>query len=130
MTDDELKLLFATLRQEARSDFNEIADRLAADHRHQLEVAIEHFDQRLDRLAESIATIDEKLGRRIAASDEKMERGFADTQAMIKFSHDELDRRVRALEQNRDALEEGYRTLEEIVSDLQGRVERLESSTH
>lgn len=35
---------------------------------------------------------------------------------MIKFSHHELDRRVRALE--------------ETVADLQSRVERLESSTH
>lgn len=34
-----------------------------------------------------------------------------------------LDRRVRTLE-------EGYRSLEEIVSDLQARVDRLEGSTH
>lgn len=45
-----------------------------------------------------------------------MERGFADTQAMIKFSHAELDRRVR--------------TLEEDVASLEARVDRLESSTH
>lgn len=36
--------------------------------------------------------------------------------AAIKFSHAELDRRVRNLEQD--------------VADLQSRVERLESSTH
>ena len=35
---------------------------------------------------------------------------------MIKFSHHELDRRVRSLE--------------DTVADLQARVERLESSTH
>lgn len=35
---------------------------------------------------------------------------------MIKFSHDELHRRVR--------------TLEETVADLQARVERLEVSKH
>lgn len=45
-----------------------------------------------------------------------MRRGFADTQAMIKFSHAELDRRVRALEEG--------------LSGLQARVERLETSTH
>lgn len=56
MTDDELELMFATLRQETRSDFNETADRLAAENRRQVEVAIEHFDQRFD-LAESIATV-------------------------------------------------------------------------
>ncbi len=35
---------------------------------------------------------------------------------MIRFSHHDLDRRLRALE--------------DVVSDLQARVERLESSTH
>ncbi|HUP64046.1 MAG TPA: hypothetical protein VM557_02045 [Thermoanaerobaculia bacterium] len=42
---------------------------------------------------------------------------------MIRFSHAELDRRVRAIE-------ESHRSLEDAVSDLQARVERLESSTH
>lgn len=45
-----------------------------------------------------------------------MKAEFADVRSMIKFSHAELDRRVRTLEEN--------------VSDLQSRVERLESSTH
>jgi uncharacterized protein YceH (UPF0502 family) len=47
---------------------------------------------------------------------EEMRRGFNETQAMIKFSHVEIDRRVR--------------TLEEAVADLQSRVDRLEDSTH
>jgi len=42
---------------------------------------------------------------------------------MIKFSHAELDRRVRALEKTQ-------RTLEDTVSDLATRVERLERSTY
>ncbi len=45
-----------------------------------------------------------------------MERGFAETQAMIKFSHAELDRRVSKLEQS--------------FADLQARIERLETTTH
>lgn len=52
-----------------------------------------------------------------------MERGFNETQAMIKFSHAELDRRLRTLE-------DSQRTLEEGLADLQSRVDRLESSTH
>jgi hypothetical protein len=52
-----------------------------------------------------------------------MDRGFADTQAMIKFSHAELDRRMRTIE-------DSHRALEATVVDLQARVERLESSTH
>ncbi len=80
---------------------------------------VEHFTKRFDLLAESIMTVDEKLDRKTADLEERMERGFAETQAMIKFSHAELDRRVRSLE-----------ALEETVADLQTRVERLESSTH
>ena len=45
-----------------------------------------------------------------------MDRGFAETQAMIKFSHAELDRRISKLEQ--------------AFADLQSRVERLETTTH
>jgi uncharacterized protein YceH (UPF0502 family) len=45
-----------------------------------------------------------------------MNRGFSDTQAMIKFSHAELDRRVRALEEG--------------LADVQARLDRLEGSTH
>ncbi|HEX9162738.1 MAG TPA: hypothetical protein VF980_13620 [Thermoanaerobaculia bacterium] len=41
---------------------------------------------------------------------------------MIKFSHAELERRMRTLE-------EGHRSLEETVADLRARVERLETST-
>lgn len=40
---------------------------------------------------------------------------------MIKFSHDELDHRIRTLEQNQS-------TLQETVSDLQARVGRLEGN--
>ena len=167
MTDDELKRLFESTRQESRSDFQEIADRLAAENRQQVElvrtdfreiaggvaaenrqqleiarvdfkeiadriaaetrqqveVAIEHFDGRFELLAEAIATVDEKLERKTSSLEDEMHRGFAETQAMMKFSHAELDRRVRALEQS-------HETLEEKLSDLQVRVDRLEGSTH
>lgn len=56
------------------------------------------------------------LIRKIDDLEERMERGFVETQAMIKFSHAELDRRVRALESG--------------LADLQARVDRLEGSTH
>ena len=78
MTDEELKLLFETLRRETRSDFNDTADRLAAESRHQVRTTIEHVDQRFDLLAESIATLDEKLDRKTSELEERMERGFAE----------------------------------------------------
>lgn len=42
---------------------------------------------------------------------------------MIKFSHDELHRRVRALE-------ETQHTVEQTLADMQARLERLEDPTH
>jgi hypothetical protein len=50
-------------------------------------------------VAEGVALLDEKALREIRRLDEKVDRGFAETQAMIKFSHVELERRFRTLEQ-------------------------------
>lgn len=76
MTDDELKGLFEALRQETRSDFRETTEKVAAETRYQLDIAIEHFDKRFDVLAESITNVDEKLERKSAALEERMERGL------------------------------------------------------
>lgn len=136
MTDDELKQLFDAMRQESAAARQENAaarqenaaahaetrrhvDETAVAMRLQFDIAVEDSKSRFDLLAEGLKTVDEKLGRKIADLEERMERGFEETQAMIKFSHAELDRRVRSLE-----------ALEETVADLQARVERLESSTH
>ena len=51
-----------------------------------------------------------------------LEVSAADTQAMIKFSPAELDRRIHAVE-------EKARTLEESVHRLQARMDRLEAMT-
>ncbi len=49
---------------------------------------------------------------------EKIERSAAETQAMVKFSHQELDRSIIALE-------DGQRVLKETVADLQARLQRI-----
>ena len=54
--------------------------------------------------------------RGTAGGESQVLRAGPTTQAMIKFSHVEIDRRVR--------------TLEDAVADLQSRVGRLEDSTH
>ena len=143
MTDDELKRLFETMRQDnaairaetaaIRQDNTAIRAETAAmrqenaakwqenaaahaETRRHFEVIAERLEKKIDAVAESVAIVDEKLDRETADIREEMRRGFADTQAMIKFSHAELDRRVRALEQ--------------AFADLQARVERLEATTH
>jgi uncharacterized protein YceH (UPF0502 family) len=99
--DDELKKLIASTASETRRHFDVVAERL---------------ENRLDALSEAVSVVDEKLDHKTANIEERMDRGFTETQSMIKFSHAELDRRVRALEQ--------------AFADLQARVERLESTTH
>jgi phage I-like protein len=101
MTDDELRALFKATAEESRRGFEAVAELL---------------EKKFDRLAEATALLDEKVERRTNKLDSDMQSGFAETQAMIKFSHTELDRRVRTLEAN--------------VADLSARVERLEESAH
>ena len=97
MTDEDLRRLFDGAVTEMRRHFDVTAERL---------------EKRIDLVAESVVRLDQKLDRTAADIRDEMRRGFADTQAMIKFSHAELDRRIRALE-------EGF-------ADLQSRVEQLE----
>lgn len=104
MTDDELKGLFETMRRH----FDVVTEATRGDVR---------------LVAESVALSHERIDRSASSLGENIERTAAETQAMIKFSHAEIDRRMRTLEESRSSLEEA-------VADLQARVGRLESSTH
>ena len=131
--DDDVKRLIQNSAAETRRHFDTVAERL--DQKVQLLAeGLLHVDEKINRVDTKVDALDEKINRvdakvdaldgkingvdaKVDGLDSKMARGFADTQAMIKFSHAELDRRLR--------------TLEEVVSDLQARVERLESGlTH
>src|ERR1700693_5054789 len=78
MTDDEVKALFERAVGEIRRHFDVTAERL---------------EGRIDLVDEALTRLDEKLDRSVDRLDQKIERTAADTQAMIKFSHAELDRR-------------------------------------
>lgn len=126
MDEKELKALLETMRQENAAGQEETRrhfavaiqnfEQMHAETRRHFDVVAERLDRRIDIVIETVAAVDEKLDRRTAEIEERMERGFADTQAMIRFSHAELERRVRTLEQG--------------VADLTARVERLETTTH
>ncbi|SRR6266446_7356254 len=139
MTDEELKHLFEAMRQdtaamrednvamhvETRATVEAMRQENAAMHvetRRHFDVAVERMEKRFDLLAESVAHVDDELHQARTSLDEKIDRTANETQAMIKFSHKELDRRMTALEV-------GQRTLEDTVADLQTRLERLEGST-
>jgi len=80
-------------------------------------------DDNLKQLMEAnAARIDGAIEGKTNAIEQRMDVGFADTQAMIKFSHAELDRRVRYMEQT-------LQTLEDRFVGLQTRVDRLEEAT-
>jgi hypothetical protein len=80
-------------------------------------------DDVLRRLLEANASrIESAIEGKTNALEQRMDLGFADTQAMIKFSHAELDRRVRYMEQT-------LQTLEDRFVGLQTRVDRLEEAT-
>jgi chaperonin cofactor prefoldin len=93
-------------------ELKKLIESTAAETRRHFDVAAERLETKIETVAEGILGVDERVERFETAMHEE----FNDVRSMIKFSHHELDRRLR--------------TLEEVVSDLQARVERLESSTH
>lgn len=116
MSEGDLKRLIESSAVETRRAFDATAERLTAESRHFFDVSAEAVKHEVRIVAEAVGQVDGKLDREAAGIRDEMRRGFAETQAMIKFSHAELDRRVGRLEQ--------------ALADLQARVERLESTTH
>ncbi len=137
MTDNDLERLFGAMREQnaaahaetraqfeqARRQFEETANRLSAENRQYFEVAAEAFKHQVQLIAEKVIGVTEELRRETFDIRQEMRTGFADTQAMIKFSHAELDRRVRALEDKE-------RSVGETLAGMQSRLERLEASAH
>jgi len=126
VNEDEVKRLteaIAAAQAETRQHVDTSLDKLRQENaaandetRRHFDVSAEAFRHEVQLVAESVAHLDAKLDVKFSGLEEKIERTAKETQAMFKFSHAELDRRVT--------------TLEETVAELQMRVERLESSTH
>lgn len=112
MIDDEAQKLLGAIQRH----FDETAERLASTTRNQFEISTEAFKHEIRLVAEGVASLGERVSREIGRLDEKLDQGFANTQAMIRFSHAELEKRVR--------------TIEDELSELRSRVDRLEASTH
>lgn len=104
----------ASAHEETRRHFDQIAERLAAENRRHFEITAEEFKHEVRLVAEAVTQLDQKVGREVGRLNEEVGSGFAETQAMLRFSHAELELRVR--------------TLEQALSELQSRVERLETT--
>ena len=63
-------------------------------------IRIEHLDAKIDLVAEAVLVLGEKVDREAESVRDEMRHGLADTQALVKFSYGELDRRVRTLEES------------------------------
>lgn len=98
-------------------------NRLLADVRRHFDVTAERMEKRFDLLSEAVAHVSGEVRKTRTDLESAVERTAAETQAMIRFSHAELDRRVRALE-------DGQRLLEDTVASLRSRLDRLEAGTH
>ena len=112
---DELKDLLETMRREnaaAHEGTRRHTEAVAEETRRYFDVVAEDIRRDVRTVAESVVTNTE----RIDAFRAETRREFADVRSMIKFSHADLDRRLS--------------TLEETVSDLKARVDRIEESTH
>ena len=109
----ELHGYFDSKTAEMRTHF----DAKTAETRRHFEAVAERLESKFQLVAEGVAACNDRIDRvdmKIDRLDDTMKAEFADVRSMIKFSHHDLDRRLRSLE--------------DTVSDLQSRVERLEGT--
>ena len=78
---------------------------MAADLRHQFVIHTEYLDDKFQLVVETVTHLSAKIDHVEATVRDEMQREFADTRAMIKFAHAELDRRVTNLETRVERLE-------------------------
>jgi hypothetical protein len=84
--------------------------------RHEVLIVAEALNRQGTEIRHEVQVVAKSLDREAADIRQEVRKTAQETQAMIKFSHAELDRRMSRLE--------------EALADLQVRVERLEGSTH
>jgi hypothetical protein len=102
---EETAAIRTELREETadiRSDIVSMRDENAKAHvetRRHFDVALEAFKHEIRLVAEGVDQTREMLARKSAELEEKNDRSAAETQAMIKSSHADLDRRMRTLEE-------------------------------
>jgi DNA-binding ferritin-like protein len=92
MEESDLKRLVESNAAETRRHFDVTAERLearidtsTAEIRRHFDVTSERLEQKIQLVVEAVAELDEKGDRETASVRDEMRRGFADTQAMIKF---------------------------------------------
>jgi hypothetical protein len=77
MTDDELR----SLRDGS-------GERRAADPEHYVDLAMGPVKHQIDLLARAVARLDVKVARHFTGLHDQLDRGFAETQALIRSLHE------------------------------------------
>ena len=98
MTDEELKGVLGAHNAEMRQHFDATVERIEArsdaatarieasaiETRRHCDVTAERLERKIQLVVETVALMDQKFDRRIDDLEARMERGFTETQAMIK----------------------------------------------
>ncbi|MGK2860108.1 MAG: hypothetical protein ACSLFQ_23170 [Thermoanaerobaculia bacterium] len=122
-----LRKLIEQTSAETRQHFDKTAkemrehvDQAATETRAHFDVVTEGLRHDIQQVAEGVLMNSERIDRvsdRVDILTDETRKGFAELGAKVTISYSELDRRLR--------------TLEDVVTDLRTRLERLESpSTH
>jgi hypothetical protein len=94
----DLGTAVGTLRTELRLEMGETRTQLHAhidEAKRQLGGEIDALKPRFDLLADGIQNLDQKIDREAADIRNEMRTGFANTEALIRFSHADLEKRRR-----------------------------------
>jgi uncharacterized coiled-coil protein SlyX len=84
---------------EARTvELKQHIDKTAAQMKLDFGTAVEAMRTDVQRVADGVLMVSAKLDREAADIRDEMRQGFAETQALLRFSHSQLDARVTALE--------------------------------
>jgi chromosome segregation ATPase len=84
---------------EARTaELKQHIDKTAAQMKLDFHLVVEDMRTDIQRVADGVLMVKEKLDREAADIRAEMRQGFAETQAMLRFSHSQLDRCITTLE--------------------------------
>jgi len=120
VAEEDLKRLIESSAAETRRQLETLdrkfdtLDTKIDDTRHHFEIIAENLDNKIQVIVEVLNGKIDSLRGDMNRGFTDVDRQFVETQAMIKFSHSELDKRIR--------------TLESTAADHEARLERLKLS--
>ena len=99
MIDDELRSILEAMQHDIVAGLRQEIQQEAVETRRHIAVAYEATQRQILLLAEGIGSVGEQLGRTEARLDQKIDESAEQTRTLIIFSHEQLDGRLRAIEQ-------------------------------